>query len=304
MVALTGAAFAFAPGMLDIVGQVGITEAGYVQWTMAYTQEEGPGRTVGSLPGINHNDLINAPLFMSGLEEGVVVNDARLINERGRTNQRIEWDVVFEAGSSARLYLEATNFSETLGAEIREVRIVEQTIDSTMSGWTGVFLPGGIGEFTPEHTEPPITVHPVDLDAIFSINFGLAETGGPAGNNGDGMGIMGTPGSPTAIFSLPPNNATLTNATSTTPVFFVELEWDGAVPFGWNVEEVQAMRWMPDTINWESTGTWVPIPGEYVLVFGDGDGNYFWMEDDDAPFIGTFTIELDYSPTGWGWINP
>ncbi|MCL1877515.1 MAG: hypothetical protein FWF80_01520, partial [Defluviitaleaceae bacterium] len=47
---LAAAAFAFLPGMLDVVGRVGIREGDYVQWVFAATQAAGDSAVVGRAP--------------------------------------------------------------------------------------------------------------------------------------------------------------------------------------------------------------------------------------------------------------
>jgi len=81
LVFMTGAAFAFAPGSLDIVGTVNITAPDelYVVWETADT-----GTSLG-------------PAQPFGFSWGVDSSVATIEDARGRTDQRIEWDIVFMA---------------------------------------------------------------------------------------------------------------------------------------------------------------------------------------------------------------
>jgi len=81
LVFMTGAAFALSPGSLDIVGTVNITapEDMYVVWETAETDDTGGP----------------AQPFVSSW--GVDRSEATIVGTRGRTDQRIEWDIVFMA---------------------------------------------------------------------------------------------------------------------------------------------------------------------------------------------------------------
>jgi hypothetical protein len=291
LVALTGAAFAFTPGMLDIVGQVGITEGEYVRWTMAEEQYGSlPGRTIGTpaASGVSHENINNG-IFMSGLSPSVIVNEADFENDaRGRTNQQVHWDVVFQSAGSARVYLEATNFSELHAATLLAPRIVQATAMPA-----GSFLPGGRDEFAHPDLVAPITLNPTLLESLFTISFGTALPGMPAG-------AMPMPGPP---MFLAANNATASNPTSTSPVFFIELTWNGSPPgmaadFEWEHE----YAWVPGIVDpaagfWQRTGNIIrSFDGEVV-------GDYFWSES-NPQWLGNFTIELDYHRSDQGLPTP
>jgi hypothetical protein len=153
LVLLAGAAFAFLPGMLDVVGRVGIREGEYVRWVLAAT--EGSTRTTDAEviadPGVirsgfthdlltsaqrtafedaynGHMDVINN----STLPDAIYLSHAYIRDFaggagslRGRAAQRIEWSVVFNGEGTATLYVQAMNFNESLYAEILNARVVE-----------------------------------------------------------------------------------------------------------------------------------------------------------------------------------
>ena len=70
---VVGAAFAFTAGTLDIVGTVNLAEQDYVVWSNVTA---GPGFTA------------------LGIEVGAT-HSAQIVNERGRTDQRIVWNINF-----------------------------------------------------------------------------------------------------------------------------------------------------------------------------------------------------------------
>lgn len=92
-----GVAFAFAPGIIDINGTVNIATPEYVTWTNV---EAGPGLTF-----VNPNDP-----DPEGWEYGAT-HTAQIVDERGRTNQRIEWDIYFTEEGFADITATATNES-------------------------------------------------------------------------------------------------------------------------------------------------------------------------------------------------
>jgi len=87
-----GAAFAFAPGILDVTGTVNIAIPDYIVWTNV---EAGPDF-----------ELIN-PL---GWEFGAT-HTAEIVDARERTNQRIEWTINFSEPGFADITATATNES-------------------------------------------------------------------------------------------------------------------------------------------------------------------------------------------------
>ena len=76
LVFLVGVAFAFGPGILDIAGTVNIAAPDYVVWSNV---EAGP------------NFQLIEP---TGFEIGAS-HSARIVDARGRTSQRIEWNINF-----------------------------------------------------------------------------------------------------------------------------------------------------------------------------------------------------------------
>jgi len=81
LVFMTGAAFAFSPGALDVVGTVNIAAPDelYVVWETADT-----GTSLGGIQPW-------------GFSWGVIDSTATIGNARGRTDQRITWTITFEA---------------------------------------------------------------------------------------------------------------------------------------------------------------------------------------------------------------
>ena len=99
---LIGAAFAFAPGILDVTGTVNIAIPDYVTWTNV---EAGPGF-----------ELIT-PL---GWEFGAT-HTAEIVDARERTNQRIEWTINFSEEGFADITATATNESALHSAVITDL---------------------------------------------------------------------------------------------------------------------------------------------------------------------------------------
>ncbi|MCL2399120.1 MAG: hypothetical protein FWC91_05150 [Defluviitaleaceae bacterium] len=87
LVFATGSAFAFTPGIIDIAGTVNITAPDnlYVVWENVVA---GP-------------DFEFMPIVPAGFEVGAI-HSAGIVSERGRTAQRIEWEMTFfEEGFAA-----------------------------------------------------------------------------------------------------------------------------------------------------------------------------------------------------------
>ena len=99
LVFLAGAAFAFAPGILDVDGTVNIAIPDYVTWTNV---EAGPGF-----------ELITP----FGWEFGAT-HEAQIVDARERTNQRIEWTINFSEPGFADITATATNESVLHSATI------------------------------------------------------------------------------------------------------------------------------------------------------------------------------------------
>ena len=97
---LTGAVFAFAPGILDVQGTVNIAAPDYVIWSNV---EAGPGF-----------ELLPPP---PGWEYGAT-HTAQIVDARDRTNQRIEWNINFSDEGFADITATATNESALHAATI------------------------------------------------------------------------------------------------------------------------------------------------------------------------------------------
>ena len=92
LVFAVGAAFAFAPGILDIQGSVNIAVPDYVVWSDVIA---GPGF-----------ELITP----AGFEIGAT-HTAEIVDARERTAQRIEWTINFSEAGFAAITATATNQS-------------------------------------------------------------------------------------------------------------------------------------------------------------------------------------------------
>ena len=100
---LAGAAFAFAPGILDVTGTVNIAIPDYVTWTDV---EAGPGFQLMPPP--------------PGWEYGAT-HEAQIVDARDRTNQRIEWTINFSDPGFADITATATNESALNSAVITDL---------------------------------------------------------------------------------------------------------------------------------------------------------------------------------------
>jgi len=163
---LVGAAFAFAPGVLDVRGTVNIAVPEYVVWTNV---EGGPGFIFG--PGVTPSnptvtpstptaapstptvtpststypatappetvpvtyppeptgpEIIPDPAFVGfaplGGESGAT-HSAEIVDARGQTNQRIEWNINFYQGGFADITATVTNQSALHDAVITYMNI-------------------------------------------------------------------------------------------------------------------------------------------------------------------------------------
>jgi len=97
-----GAAFAFAPGIIDVDGTVNIAIPDYVVWTNV---EAGPGFEL---------------IVPDGWEFGAT-HEAEIVDARERTNQRIEWTINFSEAGFADITATATNESALHPAIITEL---------------------------------------------------------------------------------------------------------------------------------------------------------------------------------------
>ncbi|MCL1990598.1 MAG: hypothetical protein FWG67_06890 [Defluviitaleaceae bacterium] len=102
LVFLVGAAFAFAPGILDIAGTVNVAAPEYVVWSNVVA---GPGFELLRPEGWENN----------------ATHTAQIVDARGRTNQRIEWAISFTDAGFADITAAATNESSLHAITITEL---------------------------------------------------------------------------------------------------------------------------------------------------------------------------------------
>lgn len=296
LVFLTGSAFAFVPGMLDVVGRVGLRETGYVEWVLAATQgsvervvsyETG---TDPAAPGTDRNmftdDLLNdeqrdaaGDETISAVEPEVYLTHAQIVDERGRNNQRIEWSVVFQGAGVATLYVQAMNWSEVFDADITRARIVELTD----FGPVGPFDTLDPAEWLEaDRHDLPITSQ--TLNDIFDVG-------------GTFDGLVGT---------LDANNADGTEPGSSTDIVTITIEWDGTIGNVVDAIDAEFWEWQDDVDldgvitggTWVNEATGVSDPDRfadagalYMLVTENGVAVPL---DELTPWIGTFVIEVEY----------
>jgi len=110
---LVGAAFAFAPGILDVRGAVNIAVPDYVVWS-----------NVEAGPGFSYPDELSVPdalpITAAGWEYGAT-HSAVIVEAGGRTNQRIEWNINFYQAGFADITATVTNESALHSAIITNV---------------------------------------------------------------------------------------------------------------------------------------------------------------------------------------
>jgi len=153
-VLLVGAAFAFAPGILDVSGTVNIASPDYLVWSNV---QPGGGNlmiptdpTLGSthssepptLPPPEPTDPPHPPdptdpphptgpeptgpglgPLPNSLEIGGASHSAEIVAAGGRTNQRIEWNINFYSAASPEITATVTNESARNSAVITNVNI-------------------------------------------------------------------------------------------------------------------------------------------------------------------------------------
>ena len=118
MVFVVGAAFAFTDGgMLDITGTINLNPDFYVVWA--------------------DTTIIDPDGVLS--EESIAV-----VNERGRTSQRIEIEVEFEGSGTISIPLTAVNESPTTDAEIVSVSAIATTVNAAWLAEFGAAAAAGI----------------------------------------------------------------------------------------------------------------------------------------------------------------
>lgn len=290
VVALSGAAFAFGPGMLDIVGRVGIMEGDYVQWTLAAAQGDVP-LTVSATITAGHANVVNThpglgtPARPNNLEtisaRSATVYESTvggIEDARDRENQRITWQVVFAGPDDpAVLYVDATNFSTIFYAELLGARIVEATTG-------GPFAPfDQFGFFEDNPVPAGVRIAADELSNIFSLSGTFFDLSGDV---------------------LEPNDITGLNDDSTSDIATILLEWNGELPAGffvgadtvpvqiWDDSTAEVVEYPVGSGTWITQGgAWIDCPdGQVRHVFAD---DYFWEDGD--PWIATFVLELDYA---------
>jgi len=320
LVFLAGSAFAFVPGMLDTVGRIGITEIedDYVQWIYVATQgpvlrgvvdfaaandPAAPGtdyrtgfsystRPEGdraALHGTGSSGVGSISALPGGADSPIYLSHARIVDQRDRTNQRIEWSVVFDGAGMATLYAQAMNFNENSAVVISNARVVELTDF------------GPIGPFSTFDTDAWIagTRHALDIDAEHLNDMFTVAMVNVAGFEG----------------TFPANNALSNSAASSTGMLRVQLTWDGTLPLDLDDDDIEFWQWIED---YDAHPT-LSAPGWYsadgpvtdgslgltVLpeIADDGDIFMVVLNDDDEPiafdalmpWIGTFVLEFDYA---------
>jgi hypothetical protein len=314
LVFLAGAAFAFVPGMLDVVGRVGIREGDYVRWILAATQgpverdvtdsTEDPLTPGIFRSGFTHDMMANVRTSavhgdpeISDIYPDVYLSHAVILpTTRGRQSQRIEWSVVFQGPTTARLYVQAMNYSELNDANITSARVVDLTnfgpVGPTLgtgAGGMGWSDGGPIADVTPAHTLP---VSAEDLGGMFNVTL-------------TGLGTL--------PILLEANDTTFTNDDSSTDVFYIDVEWTGELPDMPEADDIVRWQWVETdtTADGASIGSWVEL-GETSPysgltppdAFGVADGDIYMAVvtaagvaiplNDLTPWIGTFVVELDY----------
>jgi len=129
LVALTGSAFAFAPGILDVTGNIRLADA-YVVWSNV---QDSPG------------------MFTPLSGEVEAIHSAQIVDARGRTRQRIEWNIYFTGPGFAMITATATNEAG-----------VNALIDDFTVTWTPAIA--GVGATLADFG---LTVDPLNLFAGF-----------------------------------------------------------------------------------------------------------------------------------------
>jgi hypothetical protein len=311
LVLLAGSAFAFLPGMLDVVGRVGIREGEYVRWILAATQGssdryvETAVTTDATDPGTDRigftHDLFSGDYDLaaalraihtppteaeiSAIDSNVYLSHARIITDdtiRSRRSQRIEWSVVFQGPATATLYVQAMNFDENMSVTISNARIV------------------GLTEFGPlaaidTVTQTPADFHGVQVQSEF-LNF-LTTDDGPPVVTEDVFTVGGTAVTSLNV-TLPPNvgplGEALENPASSTGVETVTIEWSGLLPLVFDVLDRPLYAWsdtvVPDTDPSSFTyGQYIITGGEWVST--DTLREYLAATDPDA-FAGMTDVDF------------
>jgi len=153
LVFVIGAAFAFTPGILDIEGTVSF-EYNYVIWESATTTASAPGISVGPTM---------LPADTPGGARAIAA--PTIVDERGRTDQRIEWDMHFAEPGYATLTAYVEN-EAAVAALLTNVVITSTlgTWDAADFGLTIVVNAGGAA-FVPQ-TLAPEMVHPTPIEVV------------------------------------------------------------------------------------------------------------------------------------------
>jgi hypothetical protein len=313
VVLLAGSAFAFLPGMLDVVGRVGIREGEYVRWVFAATQgttarESGDAGVAGDIadPGYTRHgfthDLLDAAqraahgddITISALPAGgeIYLSHAHIVEEtRGRRSQRIEWSVVFDGAETATLYVQAMNYNENLAAIIENARIV--SLSAAPVGDLAA-VHGGFNEATFD----------VEGDDWSGVNFSSAQL-----NDNDRFSVGGTFADLNGV--LEANTAALDNDESSTDIETITVTWDGTL---FDLLAVGRTFWgWQDELNTDGDiigGEWVELAAgmthpdffeelmeqfDFFMATTEGDDNDPITFGALDPWIGTFILEFDYS---------
>jgi hypothetical protein len=313
VVLLAGSAFAFLPGMLDVVGRVGIREGEYVRWVFAATQgtaarvsgDDGVAVADITAPGaIRHgftHDLLTpaqrvehgATEVISALPTGgeIYLSHAHIVEEtRGRYSQRIEWSVVFDGAETATLYVQAMNYNENLAAIIENARIVSLSA-------------APVGDLAAVHGGFNEAAFDIAGNDWSGANFSSAQL-----NEMDRFSVGGSYASLNGMLAA--NDEDLQNPASSTDIETITVTWDGTLFdllavgrtfYGWQDEL--------DADNNIIGGEWVALADgmthpdffeelmeqfDFFMATSDADGDPI-LFDALEPWIGTFILEFDYS---------
>jgi len=223
LVFAAGAAFAFAPGRLDIVGRIAIESPSYVVWTLAHTSvdyreretdeplefDEWENFEAAANPDTNpvvERDTLPArnmdANYTHDTYTGVRISEATITTGEftGRTRQRITWDILFYGPGTARLYIEASNLSEVFEAYIDQVTVTTNDF-SAASG---------------------VTLTDDDIESMFTID-----------------GTFDQLASTTLLRNIVHDDV---GSRMRSDVYYVDIEWDGSLPDDFDADEYGSTR--------------------------------------------------------------
>lgn len=310
LVFLAGAAFAFVPGHLDVVGRVGLREGQYVQWILAatgantvdtlYGSPIAPPTELNTLTqrnGFTHNMVtrtatVHGTPSISPTPPEVYLNHAHIITGDGvreRNNQRIEWSVIFNAAGEATLYVQAMNTSTLSHAYITDARVVGLTdvgviapLAANASGWMGDgIVPWNNDPDNPQAMPPGYQGLP-EHNTLPVVSAGL---------NTDLSALVGQMFEISGSFDnltgrLNPTNAANTINAASTGIETIIVEWNGDLNVLAGEMGITTWMWVDDytddavdpvywdDINWlRGRGGWVNTTENPVMVIDTEDGS-------------------------------